>query len=138
MIYSVNDAEMGSMSTTSELLLVGAVGSDGPAGTLRTVLTQRARELGFLYTSEEPACVALAERIGDAIWLTPRRHVGLSTPRAWLALLCSHRYERVVAVVPAAALALCNDVLFDVLRGARCSRWTDASAPVIELSLRAE
>jgi hypothetical protein len=126
------------MGTASELLLVGAVGSEGPAGTLRSLLTQRARELCFLYTSEEPACVALAERIGDAIWLTPRRHVGLSTPRAWLELLRSHRYERGVAVVPAAALGLPHDVLFDVLRGARCSRWADASAPVLELSLRTE
>jgi hypothetical protein len=68
------------------------------------LFTQQAQGFGFLYTDDDRACIDLAERLGDRLWLQPRRQVGLSSPNAWLELLSSHHFASLVAVVPAAAL----------------------------------
>jgi hypothetical protein len=123
----------------SRLLLVGTIAgaSCERIATLSPFASEPA-SFGFLYTTEAPECIAAAERIGDRLWLSPRRQVGLGTPRAWLELLRSHRHERVVAVVPAATLELDPSTLCDSLAGTRCARWPGAATFVLELSLPAE
>jgi hypothetical protein len=95
------------MPAVTKLLLVGTVSNAHEQHeqiAAQHLFTQQAQGFGFLYTADDRACVALAERIGDRLWLQPRRQVGLGAPNAWLELLNSHRYASVVAVVPAAAL----------------------------------
>ena len=116
------------MDAWSRLLLVGATG-DARLDREALPSIREALAFGFLYTAGEPGCVALAEHIGDRLWLTPRCQLGLAEPRAWLELLRSHRYERIVAVVPAAVLELAPSSLADNLH---CER----TAPsVLQLSL---
>jgi hypothetical protein len=98
---STDGARMNAFGT---LTLVAAGAGDGRDIERVAAFARDARSFGFLYTAEDAACIALADCIGDRLWLSPRCHLGLGAGRALLELVRSHRYERVVAVVPAAQL----------------------------------
>lgn len=88
------------MTASSRLLLIGASGlASQPAP---PVLPSA---YSFLYTAGAPSCLDLAARIGDRLWLTPRRHHGLDAPGSWRELLLSHRNHGVIGIVPDGALA---------------------------------
>jgi hypothetical protein len=95
------------MATSCTLILVAAAGGDR-ASQERVAsfpgFVRDARGYGFLYTAEDPSCIALADCIADRLWLSPRGLFGLGTPHALLELARSHRYERIVVVAPAPRL----------------------------------
>lgn len=91
------------MPTSCTLILVAAAASDRASRERVAALPEFVRDAqgyGFLYTAEDPSCVALAECIADRLWLSPRGLFGLGTPEALLELARSHRYERIVVVAP--------------------------------------
>jgi hypothetical protein len=120
------------MSAFGTLTLVAAGAGDGRDNERVAVFGRDARSFGFLYTAEDPACIALADRIGDRLWLSPRCHLGLGAAPALLELARSHRYERVVAVVPAAEL---DTTLAALRRAEPGTRLTRLDSCVIELSI---
>ena len=95
------------MPAACTLILVAASDSDRVSQERVASLpafVRGARDFGFLYTAEDPACIALADCIADRLWLSPRGLFGLGTPHALLELARSHRYERMVVVAPAQRL----------------------------------
>lgn len=124
------------MQGSTRLVLVGATASAHSEREHVADLpdfTRDARGVGFLYAAEERACVELAAHLGDRLWLAPRRQLSLGRPRALLELVQSHRYECVVAVVPAASLA----ANVEALQRAVAARVTQRAQRVIELSFSA-
>jgi hypothetical protein len=92
------------MSDFASLILVGVAASaraDYERIAALPAFARDARAFGFLYTAEAAACLEFAACLGDRLWLAPRRQLGLGNPHALLELGRSHRYERVVAVIPA-------------------------------------
>jgi hypothetical protein len=95
------------MPTSCTLILVAATRSDRAAQERIAAwpgFVRDAGAFGFLYTAEEPACIALANCIADRLWLPPRGLFGLGTPHGLLELARSHRFERIVVVAPAQRL----------------------------------
>jgi hypothetical protein len=116
------------MTASSRLLLIGASGlATQPAP---TVLPSA---YSFLYTAGASSCMDLAARIGDRLWLTPRRHHGLDAPGSWQELLLAHRNHGVIGIVPDGALA---DGYASAESSALELRF-DRARRTLELSLRA-
>jgi hypothetical protein len=91
------------MPTSCTLIVVAATPSDRPLQERIAAwpgFVREASAFGFLYTAEDPACVALANCIADRLWLCPRGLFGLGTPHGLLELARSHRFERIVVVAP--------------------------------------
>ena len=117
------------MTVSSRLLLIGASG----LATQPPPPTVLPSAFSFLYTASAPSCVDLAARVGDRMWLTPRRHPGLEAPDSWQELLLSHRNHGVIGIVPRSALA-------DGYASAEASALElrfDPACRTLELSLRA-
>jgi hypothetical protein len=89
------------MIISSRLLLIGASGLAAQP----LPPTMIPSEYSFLYAATDRGCMALAGRVGDQLWLAPRRQPGLDSPDMWRELLHSHRYHGVIGIVPEAALA---------------------------------
>jgi hypothetical protein len=91
------------MPTSCTLTLVAATSSERASQERIAAWPGFARDagaFGFLYTAEDPACIALADCIADRLWLRPRGLFGLGTPHGLLELARSHRFERIVVVAP--------------------------------------
>lgn len=86
---------------SGRLLLIGASG----LATQRLPPTVVASEYAFLYAASAPSCWDFAERAGDRLWLTPRKHPDLDDPERWPELLSCHRNHGVIGIVPDSALA---------------------------------
>jgi len=91
------------MPTSCTLTVVAATSSDRVSQeriAAWPAFVRDAGAFGFLYTAEDPVCIALANCIADRLWLRPRGLFGLGTPHGLLELARTHRFERVVVVAP--------------------------------------
>lgn len=95
------------MRCSGTLTLLAAAESDPMLGeriAWRGEFVPDPRDYACVYTSPEPACVALAEQVADRLWLRPRLLSALSSPHTLLELALWHSSEHVIAVLPAAGL----------------------------------
>jgi hypothetical protein len=126
------------MATSCTLILVAAAESDRASQERVASFSEfvrDARGFGFLYTAEEPSCIALADCIGDRLWLSPRGVFGLGTPHALLELARSHRHERIVVVAPAQRLEPALAWLRANEPRAQVTRIERVPVPMFELSI---
>jgi hypothetical protein len=104
---------------------------------LRGEFVPDARDYAFVYTSLEPACVALAEQVADRLWLRPRPLSALGSPIAMLKLALWHSSDHVIVVLPTAALRAMAHASHEQAATVILSRIEHGPIELLELSVAA-